>query len=199
MTSAFIIRLASLRGLPWIQQCASGLNWFRGMRHAAQFDRHGRVFAGSGLRIRKRFAQIELGEGVKFGHGVGLGVAGRSPSDPAVLRIGAHTIIGDRTHVNCQSSISIGTHCAISWDVEILDADMHTILADDGQALPNRAPVVIEDRVWIGTRALILKGVTIGHDSIVAAGAVVASSVPPHSICAGNPAKTIRQIQGWRH
>lgn len=90
-------------------------------------------------------------------------------------------------------------YCAISWDIEILDADMHTIVAEDGQALPNRAPVVIEDRVWIGTRALILKGVTIGHDSIVAAGAVVAHSVPPHSICAGNPAKVIRQVQGWRH
>lgn len=169
------------------------------MRQAAKFDRHGPVYAGAGVRIRKRFAQIELGDGVKFGHGVGIGVAGRGPSDLAVLRIGAHTIIGDRTHVNCQTSISIGTHCAISWDVEILDSDMHTIVAEDGQALPNRAPVVIEDRVWIGMRALILKGVTIGHDSIVAAGAVVASSVPPRSICAGNPAKVIRQIQGWRH
>ena len=199
MTAALLSRLTGLRHSPWIQRCASGLSWLRGMRHAGQFDRHGQVFAGSRLRIRKRFARIELGEGVKFGHGVGIGVAGRGPSDLALLRIGAHTIIGDRTHVNCQTSISIGTHCAISWDVEILDSDMHTIVAEDGQALPNRAPVVIEDRVWIGMRALILKGVTIGHDSIVAAGAVVASSVPPRSICAGNPAKVIRQIQGWRH
>ena len=181
-----------------MQGCASALNRFRGMRLTAKCDRHGRVYAGSGLRIRKRFARIELGEGVKFGHGAGIGAIGRGPDDPAILRIGAHTIIGDRTHVNCQSSISIGEHCAISWDVEILDSDMHTIVANDGQALPNRAPVAIEDRVWIGTRALILKGVTIGHDSIVAAGAVVASSVPPHSICAGNPAKVIRQVQGWR-
>ena len=199
MTAALLSHLTGLRHAPWIQQCALGLSWFRGMRHAAKIDRHGPVFAGAGVRIRKRFAQIELGEGVKFGHGVGIGVAGRGSADLALLRIGAHTIIGDRTHINCQTAISIGTHCAISWDVEILDADMHTIVAEDGQALPNRAPVVIEDRVWIGTRALILKGVAIGHDSIVAAGAVVASSVPPHSICAGNPAKVIRQIQGWRH
>ena len=100
---------------------------------------------------------------------MGIGAAGRGPADLALLRIGAHTIIGDRTHINCQTAISIGTHCAISWDIEILDADMRTIVAEDGQALPNRAPVVIEDRVWIGTRALILKGGTTGHDSIVAA------------------------------
>ena len=199
MIPPIFTRLPSLRGLPWLQQCALGLSWFRGMFHAAKIDHHGSVFAGAGLRIRKKFAQIELSDGVKFGHGVGIGVVGRGPSDLALLRIGAHTIIGDRTHINCQTSISIGAFCAISWDIEILDADMHTIVAEDGQALPNRAPVVIEDRVWIGTRALILKGVTIGHDSIVAAGAVVASSIPPHSICAGNPAKVIRQVQGWRH
>lgn len=192
-------RLTGLRHTPWIQQCASGLSWFRGMRHAVKFDRHGQFFAGAGVRIRKRFAQLELGEGVRFGHGVGIGVAGRGPDDSATLRIGAHTIIGDRTHVNGQTSISIGMHCAISWDVEILDSDTHVVVADVGQALSNRSPVVIEDRVWIVTRALILKGVTIGHDSIVAAGAVVASSVPPHSICAGNPAKAVRHVQGWRH
>ena len=175
MTAALLSRLTGLRSLPWVQRCAAGLNWLRGMRHAGQFDRHGPFFAGRRLRIRKRFAQIELGEGVKFGHGVGIGVAGRGPADLALLRIGAHTIIGDRTHINCQTSVSIGTHCAISWDIEILDADMHAIVAEDGQALPNRAPVVIEDRVWIGTRALILKGVTIGHDSVVAGCAIMAS------------------------
>jgi len=199
MTATLLSRLTDLRHSPWIQPFALGLSRIRGMRHSSTFDRHGPVCAGSGLRIRKRLARIELGDGVKFGHDVGIGVTGRNPSDLAVLRIGAHTIIGDRTHLNCQTSLSIGTHCAISWDVEILDSDMHTIVAEDGQALPNRAPVVIEDRVWIGTRALILKGVTIGHDSIVAAGAVVVHSVPPHSLCAGNPAKVIRQVQGWRH
>ena len=123
---------------------------------------------------------MALGEDVEYGQGGGLGRAGRNPSDPARLRMGGHTIIGNRTHVNCQSSISIGMHCAISWDVEILDADMHVIVAEDGQALPNRAPVVIEDRVWIGTRALILKGVIIGHDSIVAAAAKGSGFDPLH-------------------
>jgi acetyltransferase-like isoleucine patch superfamily enzyme len=199
MTASPTSILSALRHSSWVQQCASGLSWFRAMRHAAQFSHQGPVFAGSNLTIRKRFSQIKLGREAKFGHHVGIGVVGQNPNDPASLQIGEHTIIGDRTHINCQTSISIGKHCAISWDVEILDSDMHTIVGEDGQPLPNRVPVTIEDRVWIGTRALILKGVTIGHDSIVAAGAVVTNSIPPHCICAGNPAKVIRQIQEWRH
>jgi acetyltransferase-like isoleucine patch superfamily enzyme len=180
MTAALLSRLTDLRHSSWIQQIASGLSRFRGLRQTAKFDRHGKVYAGSGLRIRKRFAQIELGDGVKFGHGVGIGAAGRGPSDLAVLRIGAHTIIGDRTHINCQTAISIGTHCAISWDIEILDASRHTIVAEDGQALPNQAPAAIEDRSWIETRALIFKSVPIGHDPIEAAAAKGSGFDPLH-------------------
>lgn len=177
----------------------SSISWLRARRLAHICERQEGVYAGKCLRVIKQFGWIELGKDVKLGHHVGIGVKGLAPGNPAILRIGAHTIIGDRSHINCQSSITIGAHCAISWDVEILDSDMHTIVMEDGQKLALTAPVVIEDRVWIGTRALILKGTTIGHDSIVAAGAVVANSIPPYSICAGNPAKVIRQIKGWIH
>ena len=180
MNAALLSRLTDLRHSPWIQQIASGLSRFRGLRQAAKFDRHGSVFAGSGLRIRKRFAQIELGDGVKFGHGVGIGVAGRSPADLALLRIGAHTIIGNRTHIHGQASNLIDTRGAISWDIEILDASRHTIVAEDGQALPNQAPAAIEDRSWIETRALIFKSVPIGHDPIEAAAAKGSGFDPLH-------------------
>ena len=53
-------------------------------------------------------------------------------------------------------------------------------------------PVLIEDDVWCGSNVVILKGVTIGHGSIVAAGAVVTKSFPPYSIIGGVPAKLIR-------
>jgi maltose O-acetyltransferase len=52
--------------------------------------------------------------------------------------------------------------------------------------------VIIEDDVWVGTRAVILRGVTIGRGSIVAAGSVVTKSVPPYAIVAGCPAKVIK-------
>lgn len=191
--------LSAWRNGSFAQICASSINWLRARRLAAICDRQKGIYAGRCLRVSKQLGRIELGDGVKFGHHIGIGVKGLTLDNPAILRIGAHTIIGDRSHINCQSFITIGEHCAISWDVEILDSDMHTIVTEDGHKLPLTAPVIIEDRVWIGTRALILKGVTIGHDSIVAAGAVVTSPIPSHSICAGNPAKVIRQIQGWLH
>ncbi|MOA49611.1 2,3,4,5-tetrahydropyridine-2,6-dicarboxylate N-acetyltransferase [compost metagenome] len=56
------------------------------------------------------------------------------------------------------------------------------------------SPVFIEDNVWIGEKAVILKGVRIGHNSIVAAGAVVTKNVPPFSIVAGVPAKVIKTV-----
>lgn len=64
----------------------------------------------------------------------------------------------------------------------------------DNEKLPNTdLPVVIEDDVWCGANVTILKGVTIGHGSIVAAGAVVTKSFPPYSIVGGVPAKLIRK------
>lgn len=174
------------------------LGLLRGALHRRKFNTGSYVAAGRKVWIRKRFGEIHLGSFVEFGEGVGLGVVGRGPGDQAVLRIGSHTRIQTRTHINCETAISIGEHCAISWDVEILDTDIHTIIAGDGSPLSNRAPVAIEDRVWIGARAIILKGVTVGHDSVVAAGSVVTQSVPPNSLCAGNPARVIRQVRGWQ-
>lgn len=56
------------------------------------------------------------------------------------------------------------------------------------------APIIIEDNVWIGERAIILKGVTIGMGAIVATGAIVTKDVPPYSVVAGNPAKIVKDI-----
>ena len=62
---------------------------------------------------------------------------------------------------------------------------------------PSVAPVVIGDRVWVGTRAIILKGVTIGDGAVVAAGAVVNKDVPPHAVVAGIPAKVVGSADSW--
>jgi acetyltransferase-like isoleucine patch superfamily enzyme len=187
----------ALRQMSLIQQLSVSLKLMYGILCSIGFEEKKWVLAGPSLRIEKRFGEIRLGSLVGLGANVGIAVVGESPSRKAVLRIGAHTHIQDRAHINCYHSVTIGEHCAISWDVEILDTDIHIQLDEDGRPLERTAPVLIEDRVWIGTRAIILKGVTIGHDSIVAAGSVVTRSVPPHSICAGNPARVIRSTRGW--
>jgi acetyltransferase-like isoleucine patch superfamily enzyme len=103
-------------------------------------------------------------------------------------RIGLHnTIIGPVTignHVNLAQGITV---TALNHNFE----DSNKRIDEQGVSTN---PVTIEDDIWIGANAVILPGVTIGHHSVVAAGAVVTKDVPPHSLVAGVPAKIIKQI-----
>src|SRR5215470_8416255 len=121
--------------------------------------------------------------------------------------------IGDFTLLNgalimAEEKISIGSHCLISWNVGIADSDFHPLqpaqrLIDahalapfykDRPARPKleTRPVKIGNNVWIGMHAIILKGVAIGENSVVAAGAVVTKSVPANTVVAGNPATVVK-------
>ena len=123
--------------------------------------------------------------------------------------------VGDFTLLNgalimAEDRIEIGSHCMISWNVGLADSDFHplepALRLIDAEALapfykdrPARpklqtAPVIISDNVWIGMSATILKGVTIGENSVVAAGAVVTKSVPPNTVVAGNPAVVVKSF-----
>lgn len=125
--------------------------------------------------------------GCTIGRGVKLSVG-----DSANLSIGSNTYINDGSRISAQNSITIGKNCAISFGVTIIDDDGH------GFGLPPySAPIVIEDNVWIGCNVTILKRVTIGQGSVVAAGAVVNKSCPPHSLIAGVPAKVIKEGVSW--
>jgi acetyltransferase-like isoleucine patch superfamily enzyme len=111
--------------------------------------------------------------------------------------------IGHETNVNglgtkflIADAITIGAGCTFSWDVQLLDNDFHTMTVD-GVQQPSAAPIVIGDRVWVGTRAIVLKGVTIGDDAVIAAGAVVTKDVPAHAVVAGMPAKVIGTSDSW--
>jgi len=134
--------------------------------------------------------------------------------DIATLREGATVEIGDRTSIGagtflfCGGGISIGSDVLISWACTIMDTDGHPLdwrrrggefagyhrdpsLWDwDGVPL---APVVIQDKSWIGCNVVILKGVTIGEGSIIGAGSVVTKDIPPWTVAAGNPAQVIRE------
>ncbi|NTF34236.1 acyltransferase [Rhizobium skierniewicense] len=99
---------------------------------------------------------------------------------------------------NRQSWISCG--CEITIGEEVFIADQAIIRDWDGHNLvgrPNKAPIRIGNHVWIGMRAMILKGVTIGDGAVIAAGAVVTKDVPPRSVVAGNPAKIVRDDIAW--
>ena len=74
-----------------------------------------------------------------------------------------------------------------------MDSDFHGVAdRDDGG---KAAPITIEDDAWLATRAVVLKGVTVGRGAVVAAGAVVTKDVPPYTVAAGVPARVIRHIE----
>ncbi len=123
--------------------------------------------------------------------------------------------VGDFTLLNgalimTEEKIEIGSYCLISWNVGIADSDFHPLepaqrlidaraLAPFFEGRPPRpklktAPVKICDNVWIGMNATILKGVTIGDNSVVAAGSVVTKTVEPNVVVAGNPAVVIKRF-----
>ena len=117
---------------------------------------------------------------------------------------GGRLTIGHGTNVNglgtrllCAQEITVGAGCTFSWDVQVLDNDFHAITAD-GLERPSVAPVRIGDRVWIGTRAVVLKGVTIGDGAVVAACSVVTGDVPAGALVAGNPARVVREGVTWQ-
>lgn len=126
---------------------------------------------------------------------------------PVVLRTirpGASIIIGRDTGISGGSicaaiRVKIGNDCLIGANVVIADTDFHPInpagrrYNKEPQDI-SAAPVEIEDSVFIGTGAIILKGVTVGKNSVIGAGAVVTRSVPPDSVVAGNPATILRAL-----
>lgn len=114
-----------------------------------------------------------------------------SPS--AKIIIGDRTYINRRTEIKCQNSVEIGNDCAISWDVLIMDTDYHCI---NGQ--PVCKPVKIGDKVWIGCKSTILKGVSIGDGAVIASGALVNRDVPPRTMVGGVPARIIREDVEWQ-
>ena len=123
--------------------------------------------------------------------------------------VGDHTLLNGAL-IMAEERIEIGSYCIFSWNVGIADSDFHPIdpaqrrldaiaLSPFAEGRPARppiatAPVIIKDNVWIGMGAVILKGVTIGENSIVAAGAIVTHDVPPNVVVAGNPAKIVKQL-----
>jgi hypothetical protein len=97
--------------------------------------------------------------------------------------------------LRCSKLISIGKGAAIARDAYVADSDSHQI-CDETHVVDK--PVVIGDHVWLGIRAIVLKGAQIGDGAIVAAGSVVTKNVASKSIVAGVPAKCVREEVEWK-
>jgi maltose O-acetyltransferase len=108
--------------------------------------------------------------------------------------VGADCMFTTPLYLNASAPIRMGDRVVIGHHAMIITDDH--ITTDPLQRCGERIskPVVIEDGVWIGARATILPGVTLGAGSIVAAGALVARDVPPHTLVGGVPARPIKRL-----
>lgn len=162
-------------------------NHFRGLLLARQFTKAGIIVVSRGYPAPKVFnvgGEIFV-ENCHFYSGVRMEL-GKN----ATLRIGNGTYLNRNTVVIANKLVDIGRDCRISWDVVIMDSDLHAL---PGEEFAHK-PVVIEDNVWVGCRCIILKGVRVGTGAIIAAGAVVTKDVPAHTVVGGVPARVIYGI-----
>jgi acetyltransferase-like isoleucine patch superfamily enzyme len=113
--------------------------------------------------------------------------------------IGDGTVIQFRFQCNAAESVRIGRNVLIASNVLVTDSD-HVVEPGSVPVTRNgkwtSRPVRIGDNCWLGQNAVILKGVTVGHDAIVGANSVVTRDVPPCSVSVGNPARVIKVLQG---
>jgi len=120
-------------------------------------------------------------------------------SERPTLRIGNRTIISHNCIFTVAQEVSIGSDCMIASDVFIFDSSGHPAdpaarLAKLPPAPEEIRPVTIGNNVWIGRRATIFPGVTLGEGCVVSSGAVVTSDVPPYTLVAGNPARRVSNL-----
>jgi len=134
-----------------------------------------------------------------MGRLIGKDIPGRFRLFPPVYSdFGKNISIGEDVFINSgccfqdQGGVSIGKGCQIGHQVVFATIDHGLMPEQRHDIFMDR--IVLEENVWVGSHATILKGVRIGHDSVVAAGAVVTKDVPPRSVVAGVPAKVVKTL-----
>lgn len=141
-------------------------------------------------------SNLSMNNGVKYSDSGVNGKCRIIVKDRAVLTIGDDVGMSDVT-ITCYEQIMIGNNVLLGVGVQLRDTDSHSLNPEDrlnGLDWINKknSPIVIKDNVFIGAYSLILKGVTIGENSIVGSGSVVTKNIPDNEIWAGNPAKFLK-------
>lgn len=108
------------------------------------------------------------------------------------IQIGDFSLICPGVRISSASETVIGDSCMIASKVYITDCDWHGVY--NRISIGKTAPIKINDNVWIGDSAIICKGVTIGDNSVIGAGAVVVNSIPAYTVAAGNPARVVKSL-----
>lgn len=169
----------------------------------------GGVVIGSGTKLTGATLSARQPEGCSLSIGSDSNIEASLVLEQASARIsiGSRTHVGGRTVLAAASSIEIGDDVLIAFEALIMDHNSHSLKFRERQrdvrdwingtkdwSSVAVAPVRIANKAWIGVRAIVLKGVTIGEGAVVGAGSLVTADVPPWTIVGGNPAKIIRTL-----
>jgi acetyltransferase-like isoleucine patch superfamily enzyme len=184
------VRVVSGHNLGWYLGQAKGvLGARRYLRQATSIGVRCRVWGHPSVRVQ---GTLVVGERLQL----------LSTVWTSELFVGPHgrLEIGDRVFINYGCSIGatelirIGDRCNLGTQVQMMDNDWHRVEPDRRLERPPSRPIVLGENVWLGTRVLVLGGVTIGEGSVVGAGSVVVHDIPPRSLAIGAPARVIRHL-----
>ena len=180
--------------------------WYRRWFLITEKPRHRKIDLGKGVIFHVPVSgggqgSIHVGDNTNFGFRLagrlgngGILLQARTPE--AEIIIGRDSWLNNNTSLCAVQSIRVGNLCRIGDFVAIMDADFHEINPDTrNRSVGTIKPVTIGNNVWIGSRVMVLKGASIGDNSVIAAMSVVTSDIPPNCIAAGIPAKVIRKIE----
>ena len=149
----------------------------------------GPVFFGPGLEL-----QVARGAGIEFGRFVWIGDGTKIRCHEGVVEIGAKTVLGQECTISAYKRVRIGEQCVIADRAMFIDFDHGVVEVERpirAQGIYTR-DVEVGSNVWIGYGACILRGVSVGDNSIVGTNSVVTKDVPANAVVAGIPARIIR-------
>jgi len=156
-----------------------------------EFGRDVVLLGRTRIRFREGGGRLVLGNKVQLQGFFDIG-------DGSTVRIGAASKINRQCKFIALEGacIHLGRRCLLS-NATLRTCDMHSILDLEGNRINPSRSITLENKVWLAENTYVAKGVSIGHDTVIAANSVVTKSIPPHVIAAGNPARIVRSDISW--
>lgn len=137
----------------------------------------GEIYVADRLQLFSRQAVTELNTG-----------------ENGVITIGSQCLMMDGSSISAYDRVTIGDRCLFGRQTQIIDCDFHHVEPERRLEVPEPKSITIGNNVWLASRVIVLPGVTIGDDSVVAAGSVVSRDVDPKTLVGGVPARKIRDL-----
>jgi len=161
--------------------------WY--LRQADSVGRRTRVWGRPAFSVK---GHMTLGKGVQM-----LSTVAKLEivvEEGAILEIGDDVLINYGASIAATREVRIGAGSLVGMHAMLMDNDYHRLEPERRHERPESAPIILQENVWLGARVIVLRGVTIGANSVVGAGSVVTRDIPPNVIAAGVPAVVLKSI-----